>query len=149
MMLDSTLQLANAYAPTSVATNVSGTYLDTSVIEDWGMGNSLIWLVMVNTTATSGGSATVQFLLQGATDSAFTSPATVAIAPVPGGTVAVAALTKGLAYFVKFPRGQTYRYYRVAVVIGTAALTAGKFDSWILNDAAQDLVSYAAGYTVY
>ena len=150
MILDITNQIATAYAPTAIGTQVNGTYIDTLTIEDWGMGEALHWLTSINTTVTGNATATLNFILQGAIDSVFTSPVTVAQAlptPILQANFATQAV-KGTQYAIKFPRGFAYRYYRLGVVIGTATLIGGAFDSWILNDAIQDNKSYPSGYLV-
>lgn len=150
MILDTTLQLETAYAPTAIGTNVNGIYLDTMTIEDWGMGEALHWLTSINTTVTGNATATLNFILQGAIDAAFSAPVTVAQAlpvAIAQANFATQAI-KGTQYAIKFPRGFAYRYYRGAVVIGTATLLTGAFDMWLLNDAIQDNKSYPSGYLV-
>lgn len=149
-ILDTAAQLASAYAPTAVATNVNGTYLDTNIATHLGMGNTITWYTRVGATATSGGSATVQFLLQGSNDATFVS-GTVTLAESTPAAEAFGLLVAGREYKIKVsrvPSGIAYRYYRLAVVIGAAVLTAGSFDSWLTIDDMQDNVSYAAGYTI-
>lgn len=151
MILDTTLQLASAYAPTAVATNTNGTYIDTVVTQDWGMGETILWYVRINATATTGGAATLQFLLQGATDAAFTTPVLMEEAPYTA-TLAANFATQAIAgteYKVPLRRGNAYRYIRFAVAIGGAVLTAGSFDSWLTNRTdAQDNRPNAGNYSV-
>lgn len=151
MILDKTLKLLDAYAPTAVGTDVNGVYLDTTTIEDWGMGQAIEWLTQITTTVTGNANATLQFKLQGATDSAFTSPVDIALA-LPAAITQADFATQAVAgqtpFSIRIPRGFPYRYLRVAVVIGTATLTAGAFSSWLLNEAIQDNKNYPAGYSV-
>ncbi len=151
MILDSATQLLAAYAPvTSGAAQWNNTYIDLLAKMVPGAGADIIWLVNVNTTATSGGSATVLHKLEGnPTDATFAS-GNVLLAQLPntGTGTAVASVVAGLQFTTKIPRSAVVRYIRHTVTIGTADLTAGKFDSWLLNDDVQDNQAYAAGYTV-
>lgn len=152
MILDNALQLASAYAPTAVATNTNGVWWDTLAAQDWGagQGQDTFALISINTTVIGNATATLQFKIQGAIDAAFTSPIDVIAAPIAAILQANFATqaVKGIQFPVKFPRGLAYRYYRFAVVIGSATLTAGAFDCWVGPEAAQDNKIYAANYSV-
>jgi hypothetical protein len=148
-ILDAQSQLASAFAPTAVGTQVNGNYFDAGASEDLGKGNDILWYTRVGTSFTTGAGATVQFILQGnATDSTFASGnVTILQAPM-AAAVAAATLTAGTEFKFKIPRGVPLRYYRLGVVIGTGVLTAGAVDSWIAIDDMQDNISYPAAYTV-
>lgn len=144
------------YAPTTVGTHTNtAPYIDRMVLMDDGTGADVTFIVYVSTTATSNGSATVQFKLLGnATDITFAS-GNVVLAD--SGAIAVATLVAGYRFVAKIPRQNFasvepttayYRYLALSVVIGTADLTAGAFNAWISNDGIQDNNSYKAGYTV-
>ena len=89
-----------------------------------------LWLVVaVQTTVTSDGNATVTFALQ--TDSAVnfaTAETLLATA-----AIAKASLTAGTQVIrARIPMG-CKRYLRVLYTIGTAVLTAGKFDAYLVS----------------
>lgn len=150
------------YAPTSVATNI----ITTSVVDlvantDIGAGNDVEFTAWVNATVTSGGSATVQIQLLGnATDPTFTSNNVVLYDT---GAIAKATLVAGYRMAAaKIPRakflgyesavvsatGPTLRYYTYAVIIATAALTAGSFNAYLTGDGGvQDNIAYPSGYS--
>jgi hypothetical protein len=130
MLLDSQEVFSAAQAVTLQQDNASTNILDTGAAQDEGIGQSVYLTVKCSTTATSGGSATVQPVLQTATDAAFTTPIDVLI----GTATAVASVTAGTELLkAKLPTGLK-RYLRVVYRIGTAALTAGKFDAFLTND---------------
>ncbi len=153
MILDSSTQLMAAYAPTDHSTgggvNWNNTYIDLLAKVDEGMGADIVWFVSINTTAV-GATATILFKLEtNPTDPTFAAGnLLLAMVPNTGTGLAVASAVAGVQYKVKIPRGSIGRYVRVTVTIGTADLSAGKFDSWLTNDDMQDNIAYAAGYTV-
>src|SRR5437899_779179 len=72
-LLDLGNQLMSAYAPTTVAAHFQN-YLDLLAKTEYAAGNPVDCIIEVAATATSGGSATVQFQLIGnATDPTFAS----------------------------------------------------------------------------
>jgi len=144
-VLDISDQLATAFAPTTGTSSPAGVYIDRLIKMYDGMGASVIFYGNIASQMTSGGSATVDFILQGDNDPAFGTAATVCET----GAVAVASLVAGYEFKIKIPRLPTaYRYYRLAVTIAVANLTGGSVNAWLTNDDMQDNVSYAAGYTV-
>jgi hypothetical protein len=144
MILDIQTQLATAYAPTSTGTTTPGPVVDLEAVVDLGMGNDVIFYLQQTVTATSGGSATVDFQLIGnATDPTFASNN---FTIIDQGAIALATLVAGYEQKIKYPRGFLIRYLKLAFVIGTAALTAGTWNAWLLNDAVQDIRAYPAGY---
>ena len=92
-------------------------------------GLSQVWLVAtVDTTATSGGGATLQLNLVTDDNSAMPSPTVVASSAA----IAVAQLTAGkLIVAVAMPLSDTLeRYLGLQQVTGTAAFTAGKVNAF-------------------
>ena len=143
MILDERNEFADA---TSLNTGAAGTYLLGDVIDlgvpgspnlvrDLGVGEPSTYLVLqVDTTATSGGSATGSFILasdaqaaiatDGSATNHFQTPA-----------FAVATLTAGRTLAViKLPSGSYERYLGILQVTGTAAFTAGKVNAFITSD---------------
>lgn len=143
MLLDSQEVFSAAQAVTTQTDNPSTNLLDTGAAQDEGVGEGVWLTVKTNVTATSGGSATVQAVLQTAIDAAFTSPIDALIGPA----VAVASVTAGTELLkARLPIGLK-RYLRVVYRIGTAALTAGKFDAFLTKDV-QAQNYYASGFSV-
>lgn len=142
-MLDINLRFSAAQAVTSTGDTASTNAYDAgnAAASDFGMVDDLWMNVMVNTTATSGGSATVQAVLQ---DSADNSTFADVLA---GAAVAVASVTQGTALLqTKLPAGLR-RYTRVVYRVGTAALTAGKFDAYVTLGIQRN-IARPSGFTV-
>ena len=157
MILDNTLLLANAYAPTGTGTTNptlpgSATSIDLGAAQDWGMGNPWYWYLNFSIAATSSGSATWAHILQGNdTDGAFSTGTTVDLINdyVTEAAPVYTTFTLGYQWSRAYPRGYKVRYLRISDVIGTAALTAGAYSSWLggQEDNIQDnLKLAAAGY---
>ncbi|WP_417070824.1 Bbp16 family capsid cement protein [Niveibacterium terrae] len=143
-MLDSQLKLATAQAATSVGDTSSTNIYDTGSANssEIGMTGENLWVqAFVSTAATSGGSATLQAVLQDSADGS--TFADVLAGPV----VALASLTAGAQLLQVQPPTGTRRYLRVAWRIGTAALTAGAFTAYVSN-AIQRNVARQSGFTV-
>jgi hypothetical protein len=136
--------LSSAQAVTSTGDTASSNVYDNgSAYNDMGFtADEDLWLhAAVSTTATSGGSATIQVVLQDSADN--NSFADV----VSGAAVAVANAVAGASLLdVKLPVGLR-RYVRVAYRIGTAALTAGNFNSYIDNKIQRN-VAKPSGFSV-
>lgn len=97
------------------------------VTSDLGKGKHIELLAQVTETFTSGGAATLQAVLETATDEAFTTPVTLA----DSGVIAKADLVAGKQLLPHvLPQGGL-QYYRIKYVIGTAATTAGKVTAGI------------------
>lgn len=90
-----------------------------------------LWLeIGVTEAATAVGAATVNFVLQTATDEAFTSP----VVLFDSGAIAKTALTLGAKPVqVRMPVG-ALQYLRVYYTVGTGPLTAGKFNAYLTPD---------------
>ena len=123
MILDAKLVLADGQAVTTAAAH------DTTNVIDFGdygdPAYPLTAVVRVDTTATSSGSATVSFgLATSADNSTYTTLWTSAAVPV-------ASLAQGYEIAVPVPTGMK-RYCKGVITVGTAALTAGKFDLFLV-----------------
>ena len=136
MITDRQCYLSYAQAVTSVAANPSADYYDMLSLGDMGVGEPLWAIARVNTTCTSGGSATVAVKLQVDDNTSFSSAT-----DLPGGSaaIAVASLVAGYEFFKirlpPIPAGAKERYLQAVITVGTAALTAGKFDIFLVRDA--------------
>ena len=152
-ILDINTALATAFAPTS-GTQYPSVYLDTGALTDWGMGNDWIWYIQLAATFTAGTSLDLQ--LQGNnTDPTFATGTSVIILDT--GAIAEANLLIGAEFKMKVGRTFTYananlnindyRYIRIKnITVGTH--TTGTYNSWLTNDAMQDNLPPAIGYTV-
>ncbi len=142
MILDELLEFCDAVA---LNTGAAGTYLlgdvvDLEVARGIGAGSPAVYFVItVDTTATSGGSATGTFILasdaqaaiatDGTATAHFTSRAFPVASMTAGSTlVAVALPLEGVAY---------ERYLGVLQTTGTAAFTAGKINAFLTRDVAK------------
>jgi hypothetical protein len=136
---DNKLLFGEDQAVTSVASNASTNVLDLGTgLDAWGSARiehpgdtEKLWLnTLVTTAVTSSGSATVQFILQ---DSANASSFS---AVYSSAAIAKASLVAGYnAFRMPLPTGLR-RYIRVVYKVAVAALTAGKFTSWLGMDPA-------------
>jgi hypothetical protein len=141
MILDSRNEFCNA---TSLNTGAAGTYLLGDQI-DLGAGDKpigaqdeLYLVAVVQTTATSGGSATLQLKLS-SDDSASIATNGTATDHFVSRVFPVASLVAGTTLFAtKLPMGFDYeRYLGILQVTGTAAFTAGKIDVFLTPDPAR------------
>ena len=159
MILDSTLQIGSALAltgATSTAANplLGATYLDSVVAEDWGKGAAIWWYTRINTAVTASSTGgTFQLVLVGGSTSAKVTTGGTPDATISQGALVLQAnygtqLAINTEFKIRVPRGFSYRYLGVGAVITTNALTAGKIDTWLLNDGLQDVIAYPAGYSV-
>lgn len=95
---------------------------------DNGQTQENLWInATVNTTATSGGSATMQAVFQDSADNSTFADV------VAGSAIAVASLTAGTVLLQVQPPPGTRRYWRVVWRGAVAVLTAGKFDAYVSN----------------
>lgn len=142
MILDELLEFCDA---TALNTGVAGSYLlgdvvdlgDTPTLQGIGaFGTTPIYLVIqVDTTATSGGSATGQFHLASDAQAAIATDGS-ATYHHSTGAVAVASLTAGtLVALVALPLTRTYeRYLGILQTTAVAAFTAGKINAFLTTD---------------
>lgn len=144
MIIDKRNEFADALA---LNTGAAGTYLLGDVIDTQAPsidpnttldleGSDLYLFVNVDTTATSGGSATLQIKLASDAQDAIATDGSATehiVLPVK----AVADLTAGkLLGCVKLPVGSYERYLGILQVTGTAAFTAGKINAFLTSDPA-------------
>ncbi|WP_300379630.1 Bbp16 family capsid cement protein [Henriciella sp.] len=126
---------------TALNTGGAGSYLVGDVYDTggdgWNIADGLYLVILVDTTATSGGSATGQFHL--------VSDAQAAIAADGSATyhfstdaIAVADLSAGVRVCaVRLPAGEYERYVGILQTTGTAAFTAGAIDAFLTPDISQ------------
>jgi len=131
-VIDSQLVFAEAQAATNhLADTASTNVYDTGGSNGQGdqglSGENLFAVATVDTTATSGGAATVQAVLQDSADNVTFADV------VAGPVVAVANAVAGTPLLRVQPPVGMRRYWRVAWRIGTADLTAGKFTAYLVN----------------
>lgn len=143
-MLDNSLKLATAQAVTSTGDTASTNVYDNG--GDNASDNSLtgenLWInAVVDTTPTSGGSATIQAVLQ---DSADNSTFADVLA---GPAVAYGSAPAGTVLLQTQPPTGMRRYWRVVWRVGTAALTAGKFTAYVSNTIQRN-VARPSGFSV-
>ena len=101
-----------------------------------------LWInAVVDTTATSGGAATMQAVLQDSADGS--TFADVLAGPV----VALASITAGAVLLQVQPPVGMRRYFRIAWRVGTAVLTAGKFTAYVSNTLQRN-IARQSGFTV-
>jgi hypothetical protein len=144
-MLDSSLIFCEAQAVTATGDTPSTNVYDTGNANgsgDAGETTENLWInATCTTTATSGGSATVQPVLQNSPDNATWTDV------VSGKALAVANVLASTVMLQVQPPPGMLRYWRVVWRVGTAVLTAGNFDAWASNTIAFN-VSRNSGFTV-
>ncbi len=135
MILDERIEFADA---TALGTSGTGRQLVGDVIDTGGDGINVVddqyLVIQIDTSVTSGGSATVQFEL--ASD-AGASIATDGTASVHFTSAAIAKATLVAGYevcVVQLPKGVYERYLGIIANVGTAALTAGKINAFLASD---------------
>ena len=122
---------------TALNTGVAGSYIigdqiDTQIARNIGVGvgeGQLFLVVTVDTTATSGGAATLTIDLVTDDNGSLSSPAVIASSAA----IAVASLTQGAKVIVlALPISDSYeRYIGIQQRTGTAAFTAGKINAFL------------------
>ena len=132
-IIDNDLRLSNAQAVTTVATHASTNYIDMQAAAS-NLSSDLELIIRVNTACTSTGSATVLATVESDDNTSFSS----ALALAATGAVAVASLSAGYEFLrlrlpVKGTADTLERYLRVTYTIGSVALTAGKFDAYLVT----------------
>lgn len=117
------------------ATAASTDYIDLGAARNIGIGEELYVVFTVTTPTTSGGSTTLDLVLQGDSSSAFGSAVT--ILPMLSG-VAKASLVAGYQRVFRMPPLSTaYRYIRGYYTVNTANFTAGAFRLSVQHQAQQ------------
>lgn len=128
-MLDNEVIFSDAQAVTATGDTASTNTYDcggTNGQSDNGQTTERLWVNMtVNTAFTSGGSATLQGVLQDSADNATFADV------VAGPVIAVANLTAGTPLLQVQPPPGMRRYWRTVSRVGTAAMTAGAVDSYV------------------
>ncbi len=130
MILDSQLSLSRAQSiAAAVGDIVSTDVYDTGAAADVGIGEDLFLQIQLNAAVTSGGAATVAFILQTDDNVGFSS---VREYPLTG-PVALAALTaNSVQYRGKLPIGLE-RFFRVVYRIAGATTTAGSVTTFLTH----------------
>jgi len=130
-MLDQELILSDAQTVTATGDTASTNVYNTGGANgqgDSGQTGENLWVnAFISTTATSGGSATIQAVLQDSADNSSFADV------VAGPAVAVASAVAGTVLLQLQPPVGMRQYWRIAYRIGTAVLTAGKFDAYVSN----------------
>lgn len=135
MITDKLTQFASAVA---MDTGAAGTYLvgdvvDLEVARDVGQGYPLYLVINIETTATSGGSATASFTLASDAQAAIAADGS-ATAHLTTPVVAVAALVAGknmLKAVIPMEGLEYERYLGILQTTAVAAFTAGKIDAFL------------------
>ena len=143
-MLDNYGKLASAQAVTATGDTASTNIYDngSANASDNSMTGENLWVnAVVDTTATSGGAATMQAVLQDSADGS--TFADVLAGPV----VALASITAGAVLLQVQPPVGMRRYFRIAWRVGTAVLTAGKFTAYVSNTLQRN-IARQSGFTV-
>lgn len=140
MILDERSEFCDA---TSLNTGGAASYLVGDVMDltqttrEIGQGENIWLVIQVDTTVTSGGAATVQFHLcsDAAAAIAVDGSATYhwSSAAIPKATLVAGYLVAA----IKLPVGSYERYLGILQTTGTAALTAGKINAFLVKDFAQ------------
>lgn len=126
MILDAKLVFSDGQEETTAAAHDSDNIVDTETTSNLAIGTELIINVVVSTTFTSGGSATLIATFQTSPDnSSWTTHCT-------SETWAVADLAAGAVLLRRaIPMEKCQRYWKFVYTIGTAAMTAGAVDAFI------------------
>ena len=142
-MLDVNTKFSVAQAVTSTGDTASTNIYDagSAAAADFGLHESTWLNVLCSTTATSGGAATVAAVLQDSADASSWADVLV------GAALPVASVVAGTVMMQLVPPVGLRRYNRVVYRVGTAALTAGKFEAFYSSDVQRN-VSRASGFTV-
>ena len=143
MILDSLQQFSSAQAITTTANGSLD--LDMGAARDLGLGQVMALLIVVTTTFTAGGAATLTPSLVADTASGFGSATTVWT----GSTFALASLTAGILVAQPLPAIGKKQYLRTTYTVATGPMTAGAVSAWIAPwMALQQWLSYAKNFTV-
>lgn len=140
MILDKTLEMCDAIALNTgaAATYLIGDVIDTSLVnKDQGIGDPLWVVIRIQTTATSGGSATGDFRFVSDAQAAIATDGTATVHAT-SGAIAVATLVAGYTVLaLRLPTGTYERYLGILQVTAVAAFTAGKVDAFLTKDFAK------------
>lgn len=141
MYVDNNLMMSDAQAVTASAASTKS--IDTGLaLRDIGSGEPVYLLIKVDTTATSGGTTTVDFALQDSADNSSFADTGVKVSGI-----AKATLVAGYQVLaVPLPIGLR-RYIQVYYTVNTNNLTAGAFTATLVKDL-QANVARPSGFTV-
>lgn len=130
-ILDSMARFSNAQSIAAAAGDVVSTDIyDTGAAADVGIGEELYLEVRTVAAVTSGGAATVQFILQTDDNAGFSSPKEFPLTAA----LALAALTANTRHVLtRLPVGLE-RYLRVVARIAVATTTAGSMTAYLLKN---------------
>lgn len=129
MILDTQEQFSDAQAVTSTGDTASTNVYDTGAAADVGIGYDTFVYVKTKAAFTSGGSGTLQIVLQ---DSADNSSFADVQALTPAKALSTLTANTDLVR-ARLPIGLR-RYVRLAYRVGTAAMTAGTVDAYLALD---------------
>jgi hypothetical protein len=135
MILDERTEFCDATALSTAATGLAliGDVIDSSVARNVGNGKQLFLVVEVTTAVTSGGAATVAFVLASDAQAAIAVDGT-ASEHARTQLIAVASLVAGYRYIIAVPPegDKPYeRYLGLLQNVGVAALTAGNVNAFL------------------
>lgn len=137
MWIDDFTEMADA---TALNTGGAGSYLvgdviDTTLVsKDLGIGEDLWVVIQVDTTATSGGSATGNFQLVSDAQAAIATDGSATV-HLSSGAIAVATLVAGYTIMAaRLPVGTYERYIGILQTTATAAFTAGKINAFLTKN---------------
>jgi len=135
MILDERNEFADAVALSTAATGLAlvGDVIDLGT-DGINAVDDMYLVVQIDTDVTSAGAATVEFQLASDAQAAIAVDGTATVhyksAAIPKATL-VAGYTVAA---VQLPRGTYERYLGIIQNVGTAALTAGKFNAFLTNE---------------
>lgn len=136
MILDERNEFCDATALNTggAASYLIGDVIDLGVSRDIGTGEDLYLVITVDTTATSGGSATGAFHLASDAQAAIAVDGT-ATYHFSTAAIAVATLVAGYTIAaVRLPSGTYERYLGILQTTAVAAFTAGKVNAFLTKD---------------
>tara|TARA_R110002153_G_scaffold253645_2_gene411756 strand:+ start:1986 stop:2435 length:450 start_codon:yes stop_codon:yes gene_type:complete len=137
MILDERSEFCDATALDTAGTgrDLVGDVMDLGpTARDMGAGQPMYLVLSVDTSVTSGGSATVEFELCSDAQAAIAADGTATI-HASTGAIAKATLVAGYETIIALPVGNTYeRFLGIVANVGAAALTAGKINAFLTMD---------------
>lgn len=146
-MLDSNLIFCEGQAVTAMGDTPSTNVYDTGNANgsgDGGLTSENLWVIATCTTlATTGGSSTVQAVLQHSANNSTWTDAVIG----PALPASAGQLPAGTVMLMLQPPPNMLEYWRIVWRVGTAVLTGGAFDAWLSNTV-QDNVSRNSGFAV-
>lgn len=151
MILDKELEFSNVQAvtATAISTNVidlQAGALYAPTLQDIGTGEDIYLVIIVGTTATAAGAATVTFTLESDSTADLATSATVHWT---SGAIGKATLVAGYKVAqLKLPTARYERYLGLRYTVATGPLTAGTFSAWLTRNIQAATVPVGAAYTV-